>query len=217
MSFDIVETFMGTTDCGKYPEFTCSGFKCRVKWSVIRCDLPQTRKKRVRISLDVPETRWDTTHFSMDIPEISMHKQEWTFKLPDKVTVETLDEQVAEIKLKGDALKSESEAVVQAMQKEVTERTSSMLTCRRQDLLSKRSGVASQFDAAIAQFDTSIQMITAQGGNPRAVINDQKVSVDMLAAKDELVRNKERSMAEFDAALKSLDDASTKSLQAVAG
>lgn len=67
---------------GQYPEFSCSGFKCKTTWSdiITKVCWLETRDKDVVIG--VPEFTMKTRTFSYDNPEITMKDRKFSYGRP---------------------------------------------------------------------------------------------------------------------------------------
>lgn len=190
--WDEPHTYMGTTVCGKYPEFR----DLRVTMKDILCDLPQVRMERKEAKIDIPEFRWERTDFSMDIPEVKMVTQRWVFDLPDcKIKDVSIEKKKMEEKSK--ALQSRSANLAKNQQSEINQVVVSNLT-------EKRNQVDAAFRDGIVKLDEAVNVVKSYGMDPAKVKQEDGSFVNLLEKIQELDLKRKEEVAKLDEKIGSL-------------
>lgn len=196
---------MVTVKCGQYPEI--HGFT--VKWSDILCDIPETFMEEQRIVMGIPEFFMEEQRIILHVPEFEMAEQRWVVTVPEFTATEVSAE-VSDLKERGEAIQTRSDALSASLRAELTGSISSGFDCYESELTTARSNLQAQIDLAIQQLSTSIQQVRANGGDPTTVGNN------LEARLADLVTERDTQLAKFDQALQDLQASERNAINALA-
>ncbi len=214
MSWDEPVTVMRRTKTGQKPEFTCKGFlKCKVKWTDIYMDLPTIEMRRREIAMGIPEFKMNRTDFRTDIPEITMKRVSWEVDIPE-ITLRNPMLEAEKLKDRGEALGMQADALASRIEGDTAQSSADLFGCYRDDMLTKRSAIAAQFDTAIQQIEAGIGAVGGAGGDPSKVASDTG-PIDLIAQRGMLVKQRSEALAALDAALADLEASQKKTVETV--
>lgn len=184
---------MKTVKCGQYPEI--HGFT--VRWSDIKCDVPETFMEEQRIIMGVPEFFMERQEIKLDVPEFAMERQEWIMKIPE-FTVIDVNAEIGDTKKRGEQLKADADEVSSELRSELTNSISAGFDCYESNLINAKNNLSAQLDLAIDQMKQGIDRVKASGGDPKSVGGNLE---ERLAS---LITQKGEQIAKMDEAIATL-------------
>lgn len=196
---------------GEYPEFTCHGFSCTVKWSPIYTDVPETFMERQEIKTEIPEFRWDNTEVVIGVPEFTMVRNEIVLGLP-QFTLTHVVLNADKIQEKGQALKTKADALAAEQNEAVGNAVHGLYDCQRNEILRQRGVANGQFDNAIKQVRASMADLSARGVDTSAVRQADGSVTDMNKVIADILKKQQDANARFDRILEDLTKNEKKSV-----
>ncbi|TAY50938.1 hypothetical protein [Rhizobium leguminosarum] len=200
---------------GQYPETRCEDTwikigpvktkgvpKCTVTWSDIFIDVPEPFLEQQHIKLSIPEFTFADTSIVVGIPQFFMQQQKIVIGVPQVTVHSVLDSKP--LKDKAEALSNKVAEAKAAEVKDITEVVHALYSCYRAMLAKQRLEAENQFNVSLAQMDGFIQSLRAQGADPTKLAG-QDGETNLVAKREELARQREQALAQFDASLQQLD------------
>ncbi len=212
-SWDRPAVRMVNVQTGTYPEFTCQGLSCTVKWSPIITSVPQPYMVHEQIVIGVPEFSMRDNTIIMGVPEFSIREQKIILTIPD-FTLEDIEAQATWVqkssndvaqRMQNDMKKYVGQAKSDAEKASVTE-MSQMFACEGQQLEDKEKTALAQVDQQSAVVQASLAK-AQQVGAAQMAAQMQDTLNKLNASRAEVVK-------QFDDARKQLADAKKKTFSA---
>lgn len=196
---------------GEYPEFTCHGFSCTVRWSPIYTDVPETFMERQEIKTEIPEFRWDNTEVVIGVPEFTMVRNEIVLGLP-RFTLTHVMLNADKLQDKGQALKTKADALAAEQNEAVGNAVHGLYDCQRNEILRQRGVANGQFDNAVKQVQASMAELAARGVDTSAVRQSDGTVTDMNKVIADILKKQQEANARFDRILEDLTKNEKKSV-----
>lgn len=196
---------------GEYPEFTCHGFSCTVRWSPIYTDVPETFMERQEIRTEIPEFRWDNTEVVIGVPEFTMVRNEIVLGLP-RFTLTHVVLNADKLQDRGQALKTKADALAAEQNEAVGNAVHGLYDCQRNEILRQRGVANGQFDNAIKQVQASMAELAARGVDTSAVRQSDGTVTDMNKVIADILKKQQEANARFDRILEDLTKNEKKSV-----
>ncbi len=209
--FDTVKTTMVNKKVGQYPEFKCSGLKCKTTWSNIYTKVPEVKRERTEIKTKIPEFVWDETSVTLKIPEFFMERQEIVLKLPE-FTVRDIHVEQERIEDRSDQLSSRANATKEGHVERLGDKTSELYGCLRSDLSEEKIVAEEEFDRGLTDIDAAIAQMRANNIDPASVQTAEGDTLNLLVTKQEILNKKAEATRAFDEALEDLLDSEAQVL-----
>lgn len=196
---------------GEYPEFTCHGFSCTVRWSPIYTDVPETFMERQEIKTEIPEFRWDNAEVVIGVPEFTMVRNEIVLGLP-RFTLTHVMLNADKLQDKGQALKTKADALAAEQNEAVGNAVHGLYDCQRNEILRQRGVTNGQFDNAVKQVQASMAELAARGVDTSAVRQSDGTVTDMNKVIADILKKQQEANARFDRILEDLTKNEKKSV-----
>lgn len=193
-SWDRPAVRMVNVQTGEYPEFTCQGLSCSVKWSPIITSVPQPYMVREQVILGVPEFAMRDQKIIMGVPEFSIRQQKIVLTIPD-FTLENIEAQTDYVKKSSNDIsqkmqKDMNDLVAQSkaeMEKDSVTEISNVYACQGQQLEQKEKAALAEIDKQRAVIQSSLDTAQRVGaGQMAAQMQDTLTKLD--ASRAEVVK-----------------------------
>jgi hypothetical protein len=192
IAFDVPDVRMVDRKVGQYPEF----YGLSVRWKDIIITVPEPYMRRVEIISDIPTVTMKRQDFVLGIPQITTEQYRWVLRLP-QFTIVNISAQTDEIKDKGEALKAEGEQLSSEMKAEIQAETVKYTSSLIAGAFAAKTEVGNTFNAALNTVKSAIDGLVAQNCDPIKVPTEHG-DVNLRKIYEDLIANKERSIAEID-------------------
>nr|WP_314499245.1 hypothetical protein [uncultured Chryseobacterium sp.] len=166
LSWDVPATKMEKRCIAKKPVVTCNWKGCTTKMKCMYMDFPIVYMKRMEIKVDMPEFSMKKQELSFDKPVIKLETVEIILKLPQfhlRDLSADLKKQENELKEIGSEMESQIAVAKNEMDlslvTEVADQVELVFDDIRNQLITERMNVSSQFDNAISTMKNTIKIL----------------------------------------------------------
>ncbi|MDC4704697.1 hypothetical protein NQ847_04285 [Acinetobacter baumannii] len=211
MSMDLPTIRMELKKTGEYPEFTCSGFSCTVKWSPIYTKVPELVMERKEWVMGIPETTWKDTEIIMDIPEFFMQEQEWILKIPE-FTVKNVEGELKQVEDKAQQIKGTSDMLASNLKEELGNKTGELLSCNIKAVEEQKTSALKMYDLSLQQIDLAISSATSRGLDPTKIPSDSG-EINLIAQKNKILNDIDKMQKDFDSAIEQMNKSLKETLE----
>jgi hypothetical protein len=178
---------------GQYPEFTCSGLNCKVKWTDIITKVPETFMEEQRIVMGVPEFWVDTTSISIPELKIDFSQKRIVMGLP-QFTVKEIEVEAREARDKANTLadkyKLEFNQLAESSQSFAKARVSSkvheLFECHQGNLNIQKEMTVKSIEAQVQATQVQFEIAKSKG-IPEAISKIETAITKLNTQKEQIV------------------------------